>query len=214
MDTTYIDKFVDYLQIECNYPEEEIRRNTYKYDGKEYWRVDVISDGYIIQAFVLMSEDHCRSLNRFPFYRSYRQWNDMGYLTPPACNVAVFNRNTNLWEIHSSSDLRLELTSPSFLNYDAAVNRFKIRLDYAGNKKLREKVSRISRYYIIFVSLYVTAHIISISGFLGRFEVPMNSSIIAVLILIIVLLLLPPLIPYLKSFSIKGIGFEFDDNGM
>ena len=108
MDSSFREKFVDFLHNKCKYPLESIRINTYKYDEKEYGRVEVLSNGYIIQAFVLMSVEHCRSMDKFPFYRTYSQWNNNGYLTPPSCNVAVFRPELEKWEIHSSSDLRLE----------------------------------------------------------------------------------------------------------
>lgn len=213
MNTKYVDLFVEYLQKDCGYRDSNIRTNTYKYEGKEYGRVEVLSDGYVIQAFVLMSAEHCRKLDkRFPFYRTYSQWNDYGFLTPPACNVAVFRPELEEWEIHSSSDLRLELTSPTFLNYDAAVERFNRRLAYVGNKKLKSVVSRLSFSFLAIVAIYVTAHIVSANGLLCDFDLPLNSAVISVFVISMILLLLPPLIPYIKSITIKGISLDLNQD--
>lgn len=205
---SYIKQFMDYLRKERNYPECKIRSNTYKYDGKEYGRVEVMSEEYVIQAFVLMSPEQCKiqDKHKFPFYRTYNQWSDSGYLTPPACNVAVYYQDK--WEIHSASDLKVELTSPNFLNYDAAVKRFNKRLGYVGNKKLRRVFKRLSIAYIIIVGLYIAAYAMSINGLLGDVKIPLNSEVIALLILIMVLLLLPPLIPYVKSITIRGLDID------
>ena len=116
----YKDSFLSYLQITCKYPLKSLRANTYKYDCQEYSRIEVLAGEYVIQAFVLMSESHCRDLDKFPFYRTYSQRNDYGYQTPPACYIAVYNHDSDEWEIHNSSDLRQEMTSPSLLDYKAA----------------------------------------------------------------------------------------------
>ena len=102
----------------------------------------------------------------------------------------------------------MELTSPSFLNYDAAVKRFNKRLGYVGNKKLRRVFKRLSIAYIIIVGLYIAAYAMSINGLLGDVKIPLNSEVIALLILIMVLLLLPPLIPYVKSITIRGLDID------
>ncbi len=194
---SYTELFVKHLHKKCKYPKEVIRINTYKYYGKEYGRVEVFSEGYVIQAFVLMSEDHCRSLDKFPFYRTYSQWNDYGRLTPPACNVAV-NKGGEEWEIHSSSDLRHEITDPYFLNYDKAVERFNKRLNFFGSKKLMGRVSILSYIALGVVLLYVAVYLLSINGHLSGFTIPMDSVFVGILILVVILILLPPLIPYLK----------------
>lgn len=194
----YTEKFVRFLHKDCKYNKEAIQTNTYKYDGRDYSMVEILSDGYIIQAFVLMDRDHCRKLDKFPFYRAYSQWNDYGRLTPPACNVAVFNVDNENWEIHSSSDLRHEIADPDFLNYDKAVERFYKRLHFFGSKKLMEKVSILSYIALGVVLLYVAVYLLSINGYLFGFTIPMDSVFTGILILVVILILLPPLIPYLK----------------
>ena len=211
MAKTYSDLFVKYLNETCDYPRSALRTNTYKYDGKEYDRVEVTHDGYVVQAFVLMSEDHCSRLPKFPFYRTYSQWNYSGNNTPPACNVAVFNKEEKTWEIHSSSDLRHERTDKDFLNYDAAVKRFKDRFFFCGNKKLMKRVRLLSIVGIIIVILYVVAYSLSINGALRGVQIPMNSVMSKLLILIVVLLLLPPLIPYLKI-KYNGLSVEVNQD--
>lgn len=204
----YQDLFVGYLQ-RCGYPKESIRTNTYKYACKEYGRVEIVSDGYVIQAFVLMSEENCRSLDKFPFYRTYSQWNDKGKLTPPACNVAVNVSGKDAWEIHSASDLRHEITDPDFLNYGKAIERFQYRLHFIGNERLTKIVRIMSVISLLCVILYVSAHILSINGAIGVVTIPMNADILSILILIVLLILLPPLIPYLK---LKWDGLSLEIN--
>lgn len=212
MNTKYRDSFVTYLENICKYQSKNVHANTYKYNGKEYGRVEVFSEGRIIQSFVLMSKTHCESLekNKFPFYRTYAQWNDYGYLTPPACNVAVFNEKTDKWDIHSASDLKHEITSPTFLNYDEAVKRFNDRWEYHGNKELQRRVMYRSIISIIIVALYVAAHICSVNGVLAGVEMPLNAAVVSVLVIVVFLLLIPPLIPYLKSVTVNGFGLEFN----
>lgn len=194
----YQDMFAGYLQSIRQYPKESIRTNTYKYACKEYGRVEIVSDGYVIQAFVLMSQEHCRSLDKFPFYRTYAQWNDSGKLTPPACNVAVYVSEKNDWEIHSSSDLRHEITDPDFLNYKKAKERFHERLHFFGNERLTKTVRIMSSISLLCVVLYTVAHILAINGIIGDVMFPLNPEILSILIIIVLLILLPPLIPYLK----------------
>ena len=208
MDISFRELFAGYLHEKCKYPFESIRVNTYKYDGKEYGRVEVLSDGCIIQAFVLMSEEHCNSLDKFPFYRTYYQTNDYGFITPPACNVAVYNQGTDKWAIHSASDLKHEITSPSFLNYDEALRRFRERWSYIGNKKLARQIGWISTCFLVAVTLYFVAHIMSSNDLLFGVDFPLNVNVISIIVVMMILLLLPPLIPYIRSISIKGIGVE------
>lgn len=213
MDIPYREQFAGYLHEKCKYPFESIRVNTYKYDGKEYGRVEVLSDGYIIQAFVLMSEEHCRSLDKFPFYRTYFQANDYGFITPPACNVAVYCQGADKWLFYSSSNLRHEITSSSFLNYDEALRRFRERLNFIGNKQLAKKIGWISTCFFVAVTLYFIAHILSSNDLLFGISVPLNMNVISLIVVMMILLLLPPLIPYIRSISIKGIGVELKQNG-
>ena len=198
MNTRYQDMFVGYLQNDCGYPKESIRTSAYKYDCKEYGRVEVVSDGYVIQAFVLMSAEHCRGLDKFPFYRTYSQWNDSGKLTPPACNVAVYVSDKDEWEIHSSSDLRHEIVDSAFLDYEKAHERFQRRLHFFGNERLIKTVRVASIISLSCVILYVCAHIFAINGLLGNASVPLGPEILSILILVVVLILLPPLVPFLK----------------
>ena len=210
MEISNREQFAGYLHEKCKYPFESIRVNTYKYDGKEYGRVEVLSDGYIIQAFVLMSEEHCRSLDKFPFYRTYYQANDYGFITPPACNVAVYSQGADKWSFFSSSNLRHEITSSSFLNYDEALRRFRERLGYIGNKQLAKRIGWISTVFLVFVTLYFVAHIMSTNELLWGIKIPLDVNVISIFVVMIILLLLPPIIPYIRSISIKGIGVDLN----
>ena len=70
----YVDLFVEYLCGEdCKYPRQYVIKDTYRYGGKDYDKVEVLNGEAIIQAFVLMSKEHCESLDKFPFYRTYFQ---------------------------------------------------------------------------------------------------------------------------------------------
>lgn len=212
MNAYYRDLFVKYLHENCKYRKSNIRTNTYKYNGKEYWRVEVLSDGYVIQAFVLMSPTHCQEMDKFPFYRIYSQWNDSGYLTPPTCVVAVYIESTKEWEIHNASDLRHEFTSTNFLNYNEAVKRFQKRLDYDGNMKLRKTIRCSSIIWLTIVFIYIIAHLLCANGIFPWLVIPLNDAVVGIIVIITVLILLPPLIPYVKSFSIKGIGVELNQD--
>ena len=206
----YADLFAEYLKKECGYPESSIITNTYRYERKVFDRVEVLDGEMIIQAFVLMSETQCEESEKFPFYRTYYfQRNDYGYVIPPACNVAVYDEKTKHWDIHSSTDLRLELTSPDFLNYDCAVQRFKKRMYYPGSLKMWKKIRARALFSLIIMVLYITAHVLSLNGSLNGWDIPLNASVAGFFIVMIVLLLLPPLMPYIKSIAIKGNGIEF-----
>lgn len=214
MNTKYRDLFAEFLVNTCKYPIKEVHTNTYKYGGKEYGRVEVFSDGLIIQAFVLMSETHCRGMEKqkFPFYRTYAQWNNYGYLTPPACNVAVHNEVTDKWDIHSASDLKHEITSEKFLVYKEAVKRFRERWEYHGNKELHSRVICRSAISITIVALYAAAYILSVNGTLSGVEIPLNAAVVSVLVIVVLLLFIPPLIPYLKSITVNGFGLELNQD--
>ena len=207
MNTHYVNLLVGCLRDEHHYPKCAIRTNIYKYEGNEYGRVEVLSGDYIIQAFVLMSEEHCNKLDKFPFYRTYSQWNDSGKLTPPACNVAVYNDKTGKWDIHSSSDLKHEITSPEFLNYKKACERFKARLQFVGNERLKKAVTWKSSISVVFVIAYIVTHILSINDSLFGYIIPMNTEMITILVLVVILLLLPQIIPYLKV-KYNGLSLE------
>ena len=210
----YADLFVDYLQKDCGYPENVVIKNVYRYDGKDYDRVEVLWGDLIIQAFVLMSKDHCLQLDKFPFYRTYSQQNEYGYLVQPACNVVVYEGNDTkyIWHIHNASNLRAEVTHPGFLNYEKAVNRYRRRFEYLGNKKLYDRIKMLSIILLAVFVLYVVAHILSVNGIMGNVSIPLDASIISTFIIVICLLLIPPLMPYIRSLGIGSVGIEIKDS--
>ncbi|MBR6054066.1 MAG: hypothetical protein IKP46_01850 [Bacteroidales bacterium] len=210
----YKELFAEFLVKTCKYPETEIHTGTYKFSGREFDRVEVSSGGRIIQAFVLMNKEKCdkQEKHSFPFYRTYYQWNDSGYLTPPTCTVAVYREKTDEWEIHSASDLRLEFTSPTFLNYKEAVKRFNKRWDYSGNMKLKKVIRCLSYSSLTFIGSYFITFILSSNGLLPGVVIPMDSAIVSVMAVMILLLILPALIPYIKSFRINSVGLELNQD--
>ncbi len=209
MNSYYKDTFLSYLHITRKYPSKNLRADTYKYNHQEYFRVEVLAGEYVIQAFVLMSESHCRDLDKFPFYRTYSQKNDYGYQTPPACYIAVFNHDSNEWEIHNSSDLRQEMISPALLDYKAASERFKNRLLYFGNKRLMKRVTVMSTVALVAIVLYFTAYILSINGWLSSAIIPFDVTVLSILVILAILLILPPIIPYIK---VQYHGFSLEVN--
>ena len=207
----YVDLFANYLQEKCKYPESAIIKTTYRYDGKEYDRVEVLDNELIIQAFVLMSEKHCSDLVKFPFYRTYSQRNTYGYLVLPACNVAVYDESNDIWHIYSANNLRVELSNPSFLNYEKAKERFEKRFNYLGNYELWKIIKRLSIALLCIVVLYAIAHIMSINGLLGGLIIPLDATAISFFVILVCLLLLPPLIPYIRSLTVGSVGLELRD---
>lgn len=201
--------FTEYLINKCKYPSESIRTNLYKYDCKEYERVEIINDGAIIQAFVLMSPTHVEQIDKFPFYRTYYQRNEYGTIVTPACNVAVYNEKSGTWDIHSPKDLKHELTSPDLLNYDKAVNRFRKRFNQIGNEKLASILKRLSISAAIIIGLYFIAYFLYLNELLFGIIIPMNSYVISITIILLILVFVPPLIPYIKSIGYKDYGVEF-----
>ena len=198
MKAYYKDMFLAFLRTNCKYPTRSLRTDTYKYDSHEYYRVEVLSGDYVIQAFVLMSDDQCQNLDKFPFYRAYNQRNDYGFLIPPACYIAVNTSRPDDWSIHNSSDLRHEITSSTLMNYRAAVERYMNRLKFHGNKRIVKDVSFSSLCALAIIVLYYAAHILSINGVLRNTNIPFDGSVLSILTLIAILLILPPLIPYIK----------------
>lgn len=207
----YADKFAEYLRETCRYPESSIGKNTYRYGGKDYDRVEVMDGELIIQAFVLMSGQECENLDKFPFHRTYYQRNVYGFLVNPACNVAVYDEEHDKWHIHGTNNLRHELTSPTLLDYDKAKGRFAKRFSYLGNDELRKTVRRLSIGLLCVVILYVTAHILSINGLLGDFSIPLDATTVSIFIVLMCLLLIPPLIPYIRSLTVGQVGIELRD---
>lgn len=207
----YVDLFVEYLQKKCGYPESAIIKTTYRYDGKEYDKVEVMDNELIIQAFVLMSKNHCSDLVKFPFYRTYSQRNTYGYLVLPACNVTVYDESNDIWHVYSANNLRVELSNPSFLNYEKAKERFEKRFNYLGNYELWKRIKMMSIGLLCVVILYVTAHILSINGLLGDFNIPLDATSVSIFIIMVCLLLIPPLIPYIRSLTVGHVGIELRD---
>lgn len=200
--------FTEYLVNTCKYPSESIRANIYKYDCNVYERVEIINDGAIIQAFVLMSPTHVEQIDKFPFYRTYYQRNEYGTIVTPACNVAVYNEKSGTWDIHSPKDLKHELTSPDLLNYDKAVNRFRKRFNQIGNEKLASILKRLSISAAIIIGLYFIAYVLSENELLFRFVIPMNSYVVSIITILLILVIVPSLIPYIKSIGYKDYGVE------
>ena len=173
MKAYYKDMFLAFLRTNCKYPTRSLRTDTYKYDSHEYYRVEVLSGDYVIQAFVLMSDDQCQNLDKFPFYRAYNQRNDYGFLIN-------------------------EITSSTLMNYRAAVERYMNRLKFHGNNRIVKDVSFSSLCALAIIVLYYAAHILSINGVLRNTNIPFDGSVLSILTLIAILLILPPLIPYIK----------------
>ena len=207
----YVDLFVEYLQKKCRYPGSAIIKTTYRYDGKEYDRVEILEDELIIQAFLLMSEDHCLQLDKFPFYRTYSQRNTYGYLVTPACNVAVYDEKNDKWHFYSPSNLRVELTGASLLNYDKAKERFEHRFNYLGNEKIWTTIKRLSLVLLCIIVLYVVAHILSVNGYLGAFTIPLDATVVSIFVILVCLLIIPQLIPYIRSLNVGNVGIEIKD---
>lgn len=205
------DTFSKYLQEDCKYPFSAIRINKYKYNKVEHGRVEVCNDdGAIIQAFIVMSEKDIQAIEKFPFYRTYYQRNTYGYIVNPACNIAVHETKDDSWHIYSANNARHEICNPEFLNYEKAVKRFKERFDYFGNKELAKEVKYISYISLAVILSYCFIHLLSVNGCFFGCIIPLNEGVVYIMIISIVLLLLPPLIPYIKSVSIKDINFELD----
>lgn len=207
----YVDLFVEYLQKKCGYPESAIIKTIYRYDEKDYGRVEILEDELIIQAFVLLSEDHCRQLDKFPFYRTYSQRNTYGYLVSPACNVAVYDEKNGKWHFYSPSNLRAELTSASLLNYDNAKERFEKRFNYLGNEKIWKTIKMLSMVLLCIIVLYVVAHVLSVNGCLGAFTLPLDATVVSIFVILMCLLLIPQLIPYIRSLNIGNVGIEMKE---
>ena len=207
----YADKFAEYLRETCRYPESAIGKNTYRCGGKDYDRVEVMDGELIIQAFVLMSGQHCENLDKFPFHRTYYQRTVYGFIVNPACNVAVYDEEHNKWHIHGTNNLRQELTSPTLLDYNKAKERFAKRFSYLGNDELRKTIKRLSIGLLCVVILYAIAHIMSINGFLGGLIIPLDATAISIFIILVCLLLIPPLIPYIRSLTVGHVGIELRD---
>ena len=149
-------------------------------------------------------------LTKFPFYRTYSQRSQYGYLVPPACNVAVYGSD-DMWHIHNAANLRVELKSPGFLNYDKAADRFEKRYKYLGNKCLYKAVQWISIVLLFVILLYFVAHILSTNGQLGEVIIPLDAAVISLFVIIVCLLLLPVLLPYIRSLSVGVVGFDFKE---
>ena len=210
--SNHINLFAEHLQS-MGYPADAIIKTKYRYDGKDFGRVEIMDGGFIIQAFVLMRKDSFPTSEKFPFYRTYGQRNTYGYLMPPACNVVTFDEKYNTWHIHNASNLRVEITRASFLNYEEARKRFERRLDYFGNAELAKTIRCRAIVSIVVVLLYLVAHILSDNGLLGHFNLPFDATIMTAFIVVTVLLLLPPLIPYIRSVAIGNVGLNLTEQG-
>ena len=176
----------------------------YRYHDEEYTRVEVLNKRkYVIQAFVIMSEEQQERKDSYKFYRSYRQKNPFGVDVNPACAIAVPDPDNEEWSFYSAADMT-EYVRDTFVNYKLACKRFDKRF---GRKMLTG--IRIALYSLLGLAvLYTVLYGLSINGKLGDVIVPIDGAVVSWFVVLSALVILPIIFPYIKGLKLPGFGFE------
>lgn len=195
--------FIEYLKS-MGYDSDSIRSKPYRYGDNTFERIEIINNGRIIQAFVVMDEDRYGKTPRFPFYRVYNQRNEYDESVNPACFIAVHKEKAEEgWTIWGANDTRVPMKSSSLLDYDQAVERFNRRWDSIGNMELYKTIKNFAYICCGAIILYFVAHVLSINDFLFGVVIPLDMTVAYVLASVAFLLILPPIMPYIKSLTFK-----------
>lgn len=191
----YIEKLCKYLI--CNgYDAIAIsERNTSLY-GLELSLLEIKSGKYVIQTFVLMSNELRNSRSRFPIYKTYIQETPKGNLIYPSCCIACFENDD--WHFYNASET-CEPVRSCFVNYVKAKERFNTRLDIENKLTKMGKLSKHSRLAALFFILILVAEFIISREFL------LNRNVVILLIASTVLFLLPDIINIIHKVSYKDV---------
>ena len=191
----YTDNLKNYL-ICKGYAEFSINKRILNLYGATYSILEIKDGKYVIQTFLLMSDDTRNSRNRFPIYKTYTQETQKGSVIYPACCIACLNNDG--WHFYNASET-CEPVRSCFVNYVKAKERFNTRLDIENKLTKMGKLSKHSRLAALFFILILVAEFIISREFL------LNRNVVILLIASTVLFLLPDIINIIHKVSYKDV---------
>lgn len=178
-------------------------RNTSLY-GLELSLLEIKDGKYVIQTFVLMSNELRNSRCRFPVYKTYTQETPKGNLIYPPCCVACFEDGE--WHFYNASETCQPVRS-SFVNYDKAKENFAARLNLENKRQNIELLSCRSRILGCVLLLFIVAN------FIFAPSLQLCNEVVILLVVDIILFLLPDILRIVQKISIKDLELTIN-NGM
>lgn len=183
------------------YPQRSIRVTTIELYGENQHIVEVVSENYVIQAFILASNEYRNGHHRIPFYKTYTQTTASGLRIYPACSVAVYKENK--WHFYNASET-IEPMLEDFVCYKKATERFNKRLDLEkypmGLRTLRKRIICI----VLALLLYLCCHIVM------KDIIPLDSNVVVILVASALFFILPGLLMVLDKVSFNGIELQIN----
>lgn len=196
----YSEKLRKYL-ISKGYDDAAISERKVNLYGLELSLLEIKSGEYVIQTFILMSNELRNSRCRFPVYKTYTQETPKGNLIYPPCCVACFEDGE--WHFYNASETCQPVRS-RYVNYDNAKENFATRLDLENKRQDIEKLSIHSRIYGCVLLLFLVAYFI-----IAR-SLQLCNEVVILLIVSITLFLLPDILRLVQKVSIRDIEFTIN----
>lgn len=193
-------RLVEHLTNE-GYPQGVVRVSILELYGEEQHVVEVVDNGYVIQAFILASNEYRHKHARIPFYKTYTQTTASGLKIYPACAVAMYKNSQ--WYFYNASET-IEPMSEDFVNYKKAVDRFNNRLDVEQNPIEMRPFKIKSSIVVTSLLLYLSGHVI------WKDTIPLDANIVIILLASALFLLLPSLLKLLDKVSLNGIELQIN----
>lgn len=198
--TQYIRELKKYL-ISKGYVNSCISERMVNLYGVVRSLVEVHSGTYVMQVFMLMSDDIRNMNSRYPIYKTYTQKTPKGNLIYPACCIACFNGQ--IWSFYNASET-CESMSDDFVNYNKAVERFDRRLNLENLPTRIDKLRLRTSLCGLALIFYLTAYM-----FISR-TIILNWESIVTMASAVLLFIIPDLLLVINKISINGIEVEIN----
>lgn len=199
----YSEKLRKYL-ISKGYYDAAISERKVNLYGLELSLLEIKSGEYVIQAFILMSNELRNSMCRFPVYKTYTQETPKGNLIYPPCCVACYEDDT--WHFYNASETCQPVRS-RYVNYDNAKENFATRLNLENKRQNIELLSCRSRILGCVLLLFIVAN------FIFAQSLQLCNEVVILLVVDIILFLLPDILRIVQKISIKDLELTIN-NGM
>jgi len=178
------------------YDKDSISERLLELYNNEYHLIEIKEGDYIIQSFVLMSNNRRNSISRFPVYKTYLQETPKGFLIYPACAIAC--QDSDGWHFFNASETCQPMKN-DFVNYNKAKERFAERLTLESKKSSMAKLTMHSRIAGCLLTVFLAAYFIINKVFI------VDSSIICLIITSVILFILPDLLKVIQKFAYRDI---------
>ncbi|MBQ0052897.1 MAG: hypothetical protein KBS89_00385 [Bacteroidales bacterium] len=148
------------------------------------------NNGFVIQAFMLMSDKQRLMHRTFPLYNRYHQTVGKAIEVKPDCAIAVLGKDDN-WQIYNASDSR-EIMPTDFINYENAHKKFHNRCART-EKSSNNALTFVSYTAALILVTYFVLYILGNNGFINL-KLPLDNNVLIGLAVIFFLFLLPHLV--------------------